>query len=211
MGWNGRGWVVVGWLVGWLVVYLLIYQCDVLVPFPVVAAASTYCTYSYLYYEFSYLLNFHFAFTLHILLFIFSSWISFYFPPFFQFFRHDQPGMPNFPQPTNQPSFMGARLCLLVAAVAPTRACPAHLSGPSPDVPLRSTPSADRPVRQNPHPQRPEREHRPTVRPLGSPPHPGCRVLREGGGGGGGGDPLNTPVTAPHADGVCPLASTERP
>ena len=28
-----------GWLVGWLVVYLLIDQNDVLVPFPVVAAA----------------------------------------------------------------------------------------------------------------------------------------------------------------------------
>ena len=33
--WKGGG----GWLVGWLVVYLLIDQNDVLVPFPVVAAA----------------------------------------------------------------------------------------------------------------------------------------------------------------------------
>ena len=41
-GWKDGG------MVGWWVVYLLIDQCDVLVPFPVIAAAlCTYGTYIY--------------------------------------------------------------------------------------------------------------------------------------------------------------------
>ena len=100
-------------MVGWLVVYLLIYQCDVRVPFPVVAAASTYCTYSYLYYEFSYLLSFYFASTLHILLFIFPSWISFYLPFFPIFSIMAIPDCPIFPnQPTNPPSWALGFACL---------------------------------------------------------------------------------------------------
>ena len=61
-GGNGWEWVGMGgWLVGWLVVYLLIDQCDVLVAFPVVAAASTYCTYCYLFYGLSYLFILYFT------------------------------------------------------------------------------------------------------------------------------------------------------
>ena len=74
----GMGVGVGGWLVGWLVVYLLIDQCDVLVAFPVVAAASTYCTYCYLFsglfYSVFLILLLHFTF--HI------SHFTFTFPAF---------------------------------------------------------------------------------------------------------------------------------
>ena len=112
---NGLEWKGVGggWLVGWLVVYLLIYQCDVLVVFPVVAAASTYCTYCYLFSGLFYLVISYFTLAFHI------SHFTFNFPVFRFFLLHFSfafffllvdllvsPFSPN--QPTNQPTITPA-------------------------------------------------------------------------------------------------------